>query len=547
MLSPEELPGYRVVALHRVSNISKKSESSLNRQDKNTVREFNRLEDHYDAVIVKTYRNKQSASSMDRESLNEILKMAKNDEFDILMVWAIHRLTRASLPETMEYILELKNEGIILYSDRDGYFDWDDPDDFSLLMDRIKNAREWRNEIFEGAVSACKDILSDGHWPYGPLGYGLIDKERDGISIIDGYEPIIKEIFNTYTSCEDEKITSELVAKDIKNEHINPPSKYQVEKVLENELYIGNLIVRQTNEFVREKEDINIIPQNLFDNVQEMRSRPAETKDTTPEPQKFPSEIYGLICRYGQEYAVENVSAIRWCCPKCESTDINVSDTTVEKLGINIPRIYCCAEYCEYQGAAIRLRELHKIDLSLPLVCPECQRTEGFEVKKVLKQEVSEEMFEYTCEYCGGSMIKSGDPSPNIRGLQSTSAIKLNNSKKHTPEKQTDIDTKNNSNQSKKEIINMYEVYLKKNGPGNAKTCEIMLTAAKLLIKEGPLSTSELKNKLSEKYGGEYSSKESLWQATFYRFYDDLLGYSKTSYGQYDFEDEELTTFIECV
>lgn len=79
MLSPEELPGYRVVALHRVSNISKKSESSLNRQDKNTVREFNRLEDHYDAVIVKTYRNKQSASSMDRESLNEILKVAKND------------------------------------------------------------------------------------------------------------------------------------------------------------------------------------------------------------------------------------------------------------------------------------------------------------------------------------------------------------------------------------------------------------------------------------------------------------------------------------
>lgn len=567
MLSPEELPGYRVAALSRVSNISKKAESSLNRQDKRLINEINTLKDDYNAEVVKTYRNKQSASTMDRDSLNEILEMAKNDEFDILMVWAIHRLTRASLPDTMEYILALKNEGIILYSDRDGYFDWDDPDDFSTLMDRIKNAREWRNEIVEGAIRACRDRLSKGHWPYGPIGYGLVDKEEDGISIIEGYRSIIQETFKIYTECEDEGTTADLVAERFENKKASLPTEYQVAKMLENELYTGRLVIRQTGEFVREKENIDIIPQKLFDKVQEIRSRltkeksgPENKEKSGPDQQELPAEIYDLICRYGQEYAVENVSAIRWCCPECNSTDINVSSTIIQRLGINIPRIYCHNDDgdddCGYQGPAIRQKELNEIDMSLPLICPDCQRTEKFDVEKTEIEtgdiDTEENLYKYTCHHCDSWMMKNASPDPNVRGLHSSNSISLRNSNrkydnKSTEEKQTESDNTENEDEAKIELTTVLEEYLERAGPNKAVAQDVMITAANILAEDGPMNTANLKSKLNESYGEEYSSKDSLWESTFARLYTEIPGFTKVSYGEYDFNQQRLNVLVNSI
>ncbi len=171
---------------------------------------------------------------MDRETLDEILVMAKNNKFDILMVWAIHRLTRADPLETMKYLIKLADQGITLYSHREGYYDWEDPDDTTRLMDRISSARSWRNEIQRGAIDANKDILMDGHWPYGPIGYGLVDDDEKGIMTKEGYDEVIRSVYETYLKCEGEEQTAVSIANKIQSNNldIEPPSDNQVENIL---------------------------------------------------------------------------------------------------------------------------------------------------------------------------------------------------------------------------------------------------------------------------------------------------------------------------
>ncbi len=558
MLDIHGLPGYRSVILSRTSNVSKKSDSSLDRQVRKLTTEAEKLEENYEGEVIKIFQNKQSASSMDRDTLDEILKMAKNNKFDILMVWAIHRLTRADPLETMKYLIKLADHGIILYSHREGYYDWGNPDDFTRLMDRISSARSWRNEIQRGAIAANEEILDDGHWPYGSIGYGLIDDEDKGIIIKQGYDEIIQLVYETYVACNDEKETADTIANKIQSNNlgIEPPSEHQVENILENELYIGDLISKKSDEFVRKKSEIEIVDPDIYNKVQNLRSE-SDENETDIDEEDLPSEIYDLICRYGQEYAVEEVSAIRWCCPECKSTDINVSDTTIESLGIHLPRIYCKNDNCSgeeessYQGPAIRVRELDKIDLSHPFICPSCQRTEEFTVEPVTVIDPDQQMYRYTCNCCGESMIKSGDPDPNVRGLQSTNSISLRSDESNHDDTKSTESHHDDSGQTKVETelngTRVLEEYLERAGPNKAVARDIMITAADILAEDGPMTTADLKRKLNESHGEEYSSADSLWESTFSRLYSRIPGFNKVSYGKYDFNEERLNVLINSI
>ena len=556
MLDQDDLPGYRVVALSRISDISATDSTSLTKQDNKLIEEVDALKEEYDGELVRSFSNKQSASTMDREDLNEIYEMAKNDEFDILMVWRVHRLTRARPLETMRYIIKLMDEDIVLYSDRDGYYDWTDLDDNSQIMQRAKTSKAWRDEIHYGSITSNKEILRDGEYPYGRLGYGLTTDDNDKIAIKQGYDKIINPLFRAYFECGDIDTTVASVKNKIDNDNlsIEPPTDNQVDTALGNELYIGELIEKKSGDKVGEKGDIKVIDSEIFSKVQNMRLEVDEETDS-PDIDEFPTQICDLISRYGQEYIANNISGIRWCCPKCSSTNINVSNTTIEKLGINLPRIYCKNddEGCGYQGPAIRKRELYNIDRSLPLVCPECQRTEEFEVEEVdITNEIEsmEEIYKYTCQHCGSSMIKDVDPDPNVRGLDSSNAIRLESNTEQadtTKKEQTKSDNTENGDDMNIELTTVLEEYLEKEGPNKAVAREIMITAASLLAEEGPMTTADLKNELHERYGKEYSSKDSMWESTFMRLYSDIPMVTKVSYGEYDFRDEQFRLVMNSI
>lgn len=554
MYSRDDLPGYRMVTLCRISDVSATNSTSLTKQDRKLGKEVDILKDEYDGELIKMLSNKQSASSMDREELDEIYKMAKNDEFDILMVWRVHRLTRAIPLETMRYIIKLMDEGIVLYSDRDGYYDWTEPDDNSQIMQRAKTSKEWRDEIHYGSISSNKEILRKGENAYGGLGYGLTTDDENKIIIKDGYDQIIKSIFSAYLGCESTGATAVSVKNKIDNDNlsIEPPSDSQVDTALDNELYIGELIEKKSEVKVREKEDLKVVDPEDFDKVQDIRSD-VEEIDDPPDIDELPSKIYDLISRYGQEYIVDNVSGIRWCCPECRSTNIDISDTTIDYLGISIPRIYCNnEEICGYQGPVIRNRELERIDMSLPIICPDCQRTEDFDVEEINIEindtDSPEAMYRYTCQHCGSSMIKDADPDPNVRGLNSSKPISLQSTKQDdTIEEKTKPDNQKAENKANIGFQIALEEYLKKEGPNKAVAREIMIKAANILADEGPMTRATLQQKLYESPNVEYSSADSLWQSIFMRYYTKVPGFIRVSHGKYDFYDQKLDILIDII
>lgn len=425
MLSQDELPGSRVVVQTRTSNPGGSSETSHDRQDGYLEDEIQKLKNHAPVEVVKRFNLKESAATMDRESIEEIIEMAKNDEFDILMVWAIHRLSRANPWDTFEFLLKLREYEVVVYSDRDGYFDWDNPDDASRLSNRISTSREWRNEIDRGARENNAKHLKKGRWPYGTPPYGTYKKGADDDEV-DHHELVLKndhewipnECFKAFEEGLDEEEIAEHVKSLIEKRglDIDPPSKFQVRNILGNEVFVGHLVLKRTGELIQKKEDLQCVDPELFTAVQKMRSDSDQDKGLQFGNDEFPEFVYRLILRFGQEYVVENVDAIRWCCPKCNSTDINLSDTTVEFWDINIPKIYCKESHCNYNGPAIRMKELHEIDTTLPLICSDCQRTGDFDVEPV-DFDSGNDYYKYTCRHCGGTMIKDKQPNSVLRAL----------------------------------------------------------------------------------------------------------------------------------
>ncbi len=549
MLERDELPGYRIVILCRSSNISKDSESSINRQDRKLKREYEKLNEEFDTEIVEVFHRKESASSMDRPSIDRIEEMVKSGEIDLLMVRAIHRLTRADPWETMRFLLTLEAHDATIYSDRDGYFNWDDPDDATKLIDRVTNSREWRNEIVRGSIAGCRSSLSEGHWPYGDLGYGLKDSEENGIVVKEKYKSVILSTFKVYANCEDVSVTTESIKNYIENKELQvpAPSKYQVEKILENELFIGKLIIKQTGELVREKEDLKIIDTNLFAKVQNFIQDSDDDSSHGYDKQEFPSFIYQLISRFGQEYVVKNISAIRWCCPKCNSTDINISDTCIEYWGISLPKIYC--NDCSHQGPAIQMQSLEEIDYSLPFVCPQCQRTDGFEFDQIDIEHGSEQMYKYTCGHCKEWFICDKNPDVHHRAFHSENRINISS----TQDNSSDNDESGQSDSAHQQYIEVtdsdvfkaFRALVETKVPRSETARDVMVDAAKKLQRNGPLTASELKNQLWSDYSEEYASVDSLWKSTIKRFFDETPGFSKPKYNQYDFKHNEIQLLLE--
>jgi hypothetical protein len=84
--------------------------------------------------------------------------------------------------------------------------------------------------------------------------------------------------------------------------------------------------------------------------------------------------------------------------------------------------------------------------------------------------------------------------------------------------------------------------WLQENGPQSDDAQEIILTAAQILNSEGPLKTSELKDRLAERYLEEstYASVDTLWASTVERLYEVTPGFEKPGYGTYDFDTTQI-------
>jgi DNA invertase Pin-like site-specific DNA recombinase len=138
LVQRDEVDGNRWVLLSRVSTAPQLDGMSSDAQLSNLEQEV----DEMNGEIVEEVERAESAASMDRESLEEIATMAEDDEFDILGVWKLDRLTRADSWESVSYLRRLMEADVVLYAGTHRYFDWHSLYDFELIIRQVVFARE---------------------------------------------------------------------------------------------------------------------------------------------------------------------------------------------------------------------------------------------------------------------------------------------------------------------------------------------------------------------------------------------------------------------
>lgn len=392
----EDLKGKRWLLCLRVSSLSQLDNTSLDNQD-------DKLEDaknRYDGEIVGTYRSAESAASMDRETTNQILRKAQNDEFDILGLWKLDRLTRADPWESISYLHQLQQTDITLYAATHGFLKWDSLYDFRTLCNQVVFAREWYERIQEGAEEGQLRLLRQGKWPFGQAPFGYKKHDDDHIELTERGIKIIPKIFKIFIKTENRAETRRQI-NEMDELQGNTLSDSQIETILKSKLPLGYLTLK--GEVVEYKQSLQVIDEETHQQAQEIlvEQEPSQTTVKT-----VPEAMNRTAQRFGPKYSLEMLSAVTKQCRECGG-ELG-PDGKTEVWGETVKNFSCQDDDCTYDGPLLTAKEYRKFHTTLPLRCPRCPATERFVVTETSSGRWK---YVYNCQNCG--MEFGSDELPN--------------------------------------------------------------------------------------------------------------------------------------
>ena len=393
MLPPEEMTGLNFCGIGRESTSSHDNKTSTDQQLSKIREEVEKR----DGNLVKIFDLTESAATIDRDSLDEVLELAKEDKIDVLAVWKLDRLTRASPWESVMYLNKLREQGVILYAHTHGYFEWEDLYDFEMLARRVVFAREWYQRIIEGGREGQMKKLEAGKWPYGTSPHGYTTDENQVIRLTDEGRTINRDIIQLYLEHENmKKVLSEINDRYEKN-----VSKSQIENILQNKIVVGDLTLK--GQVVAHNEDLKLTDRETFDKVQDIR---AENSSAPSNTRNIPEPIDRAANRFGVEFVLEIMSSVGKQCRKC-GDDVRANGTT-ERWGTVLRKYVCKNEDCGYEGPLLKQSEFNDLHQRLPLRCPYCPITNRYEVEQ---RPGGLWEYKYTCDTCDKSF--GSDISPD--------------------------------------------------------------------------------------------------------------------------------------
>ncbi len=411
LLSAEEVDGDRVLILVRVSSTSQSENTSKSTQ----LEALQKVVEKIDGTVVKVLEADESAAEIERDQLNTALKMAKNDEYDILAVYEVDRLSRADPWDTIRYLHDLQQSEITLYCDSYGFIDWCEHYDFEILAREAVFANRWLNRLRKGRVDGVKQKLKNGKWPFGgepPVGY-TTDADNN-LKIDDEYAEFVREIFHIYRKAENRSETKRQINNKLEQAELETISYQQVKTVLTSRLVIGRL--EYAGEVVTTDSSLQVIDKSLFQEVQPMLSDQSARSES---PSK-PDFLKGAVDRFGVDFVMQLIDSFKpFRCRSCGGDLERHGSTKV--WGVQMPRYRC--QDCEYQGGLLSESELKNLHQTLPLRCPYCTATEEFEVTK-LRQPGTKFDYRYICDLCDYSFGSDMEPD-RIRRMLNHPALKF--------------------------------------------------------------------------------------------------------------------------
>ncbi|WP_439874705.1 recombinase family protein [Bacillus mycoides] len=187
--------------------------------------------------IVKIYKDEGiSGKSLDRPSLQKLLKGCESKQFDMIMVWKISRLSRKQLDFlTIVEHLERHDVSIFSYSEN---IDASTPAGKAMLQMMGSFAELERNMIVENVKMGMNQRAKEGEWNGGSvLGYSSEDKK---LVIKESEARLVRYIFNLYVSGKGYKaIANQLNHEGYKTKRNANFSITSIRTILKNPIYAG--------------------------------------------------------------------------------------------------------------------------------------------------------------------------------------------------------------------------------------------------------------------------------------------------------------------
>lgn len=376
-ITSDDIMGLRWLVQARTST---PSDSSLNDQEDVILDHV----DNHDGEVVALIKETESATTLlDKESVQSIIRMAENDEFDVLGLRRLDRLTRADPWEAMDLLLRLKKCGIIIYTTNYGPYDYNDSQDYRRMNDRVIMSREHVVMILEGQDRGYRDKLKQKIWPFGRNGPACFDVGEDGkMSLTDGAEIVVPKIFAAFLETESPATTTTRINEQLPIGDIESLSKSQINAILENRLFLGE--IGRNGEIYRTVEDWKLVDEEDFQRVQKLRNSTSENKrndDDQDNPEELMDAVNEHARRFGPQFTLLSViSNLYPLCEKCGSKMEHPKGSTGKVNGITAPKFHCTDSDCDETRLIPNHDEYDKIHDLVPLRCPYCVATENFTI-----------------------------------------------------------------------------------------------------------------------------------------------------------------------
>lgn len=153
----EQFNGKRIAIYARVSK---------NDESQDPTNQLNPLRDYAKALggqITEEYVDLASGGKNDRESFLRMLADADKRRFDLILVWALDRLSREGISNTLGYLEKLKRNGVALKSLQEAWLDTRDEGLGQLLIAILSwVAQQERKRIVERTKAGLERAIKEG-------------------------------------------------------------------------------------------------------------------------------------------------------------------------------------------------------------------------------------------------------------------------------------------------------------------------------------------------------------------------------------------------
>jgi len=386
-----------VIRYPRVSSRNQEDGTSLDKQNTSLKEEEERVEPDESIVVGNEW---ESANTMDRKTIREIYHLINNtDKTCCLMVYKIHRLSRADPFEACVFLYALKQNDVILYVDDMGYLDLESLEEQMMVMLKLTTSKEEYDNIDESTDKGIKSIKEDGGYPFqAPFGYSKKDEGSDHKLYIDSEEAeIIRRGAELITEGDEENGIEpgnvKATKRQLDEEFAATPSYNTLLKIYRTRLYTGDLI--HDGETVGECPAI--LTQETFHALREIIDDREQT--TNEETGQLDSALKQVVHEFGVGASLEMFEdIIKGKCPNC-GDDVQEWGGA-ERWGKSV-ECYRCVNHpelnsdindedgdeeiecedggeeeqvCRFEGPLLTGEFLREWQKSIPITCPVCQQ-----------------------------------------------------------------------------------------------------------------------------------------------------------------------------